>query len=184
MKQLAVLLLAGIVFFGCSSNSPLNPEQDKNFNFKRIQLPQPKDLGVEFVLQDSEKIKGSIGGDLEIVGAYASTSGVVAIESELLVPAGAFNGAKWITLKHEGLFVDVELYPHMEFDTPVFLNVKMTGLDLSDITDPSTVKFVYFAPDGSIEPIAYENMVVDLQAGVLEVENAKLEHFSRYGWAK
>lgn len=184
MKTLFTIFLAGIIFYGCSSNSPVNPEAGKNFSYQKIKMPQPKDLRVETELVDQERIVGNLGGDLEIVGSYESIDGEVTVQAELIVPAGSYKGAKVLTLKHEGFYVDVELSPHMNFDSPVYLNVTMTGVDLSDISDPSELEFVYFAEDGSIEEVSYSSMTVDLENGVLQVVNAQLNHFSRYGWAK
>jgi hypothetical protein len=185
MKNLTFLLLAfGLILFGCSEYSNLinsNPAQEAAK--QRIALPAPVNLSVETVLYDEADVDGAAGGELEVVGTYQSVDGDVTVSVELLVPPGAFEGYRVITLLHEGLFVDVELSPAMTFDTPVFLNATMTGVNLDEI-DPLDIDFVYFAPDGSTEPVQYDSMVVDVENGVLSVTNAQLNHFSRYGWGK
>jgi hypothetical protein len=184
MKRILLLIAAISIFYvGCSKTEDItNPA--KEIKIAKIHMPAAKNLAVETELIQALNINGDVGDKLEIAGAYESVNGQVTVFAELKVSPGAFEGVKEFVLKHEGLYVDVKLYPHMAFDAPVYLDVKMTGLDLSDISDPREIQFVYFAENGSIEPVSYEDMTVNLELGILEIKKAHLNHFSRYGWAK
>ena len=69
----------------------------------------------------------------------------------------------------------------MVFNGSVVYNVTYSGIDLTGI-DPKTVQFAYLASDGSVQYAANDGIVVDLATGKLQVINAKIPHFSRYGF--
>jgi hypothetical protein len=69
----------------------------------------------------------------------------------------------------------------MEFNQDVIYNAKFTGLNLTGI-DPSSIDFVYQDESGAIEKIEYDALNIDVENGVLEIVNARIPHFSRYGF--
>ena len=71
----------------------------------------------------------------------------------------------------------------MVFDKPVKLNIRYTGIDLSNI-NPDSVDFIFQNYDGSTEQIEYTYLIVEPNEGRLELKRAKLHHFSRYGWIR
>jgi hypothetical protein len=71
--------------------------------------------------------------------------------------------------------------PSGTFLKPVIYNLTIVGVDLSNV-NPATVSFVYMAPDGKYYKPNYQNIVVDKQCGRLQIINAELTHFSRYGF--
>jgi hypothetical protein len=71
--------------------------------------------------------------------------------------------------------------PHMEFNKDVIFNATFTGIDLDGV-NPATVKFAYLAEDGSVEYAANDGIIVDKSRGKLVVINARIPHFSRYGF--
>ena len=71
--------------------------------------------------------------------------------------------------------------PSYVFNLSLTLNITYTGVNLSGI-NPSTVKFAYLATDGSVKYAANDGIVVDLATGKLQVVNAVIPHFSRYGF--
>ena len=77
----------------------------------------------------------------------------------------------------------VDLYPQMTFDNPLNLNLTFSGLDLTGV-NPSEVNFYYIDPDGNLEIAENDGITVDIANGTLSVKNAKIPHFSRYGFAK
>ncbi len=184
MKHLIfTLFLAGIFFAGCSDFNSSNVPANSQSTVQKVKMPSPKNLSIETVFTVSKNIVGNIGGELLLDGAYASTSGTVTIDAELNVPGGAYKGSKVLAISNVGEYVEVSLNPSMQFDSPVLLSVRMEGLDLSDVS-PEQIQFLYFADDGSTEPVVYDQLIVDVQNGILEVQNAQLNHFSRYGFAK
>ncbi|MBZ0200670.1 MAG: hypothetical protein K8H86_12435 [Ignavibacteriaceae bacterium] len=184
MKQLIfTLFLAGVFFAGCSDFNNTTIPANSQSTVQKIKMPAPKNLSVETTFTVSERIAGNFGGELLLDGFYPSTTGDVMIEAELIVPSGAYSGEKVLSISNEGQFVEVSLDPSMQFDAPVLLSVRMDGLDLSDV-NPETIQFLYFADDGSTESVTYDELIVDVENGILGVRNAQLTHFSRYGFAK
>ena len=41
---------------------------------------------------------------------------------------------------------------------------------------------MYLAPDGTLQPVVHDGVVIDKRIGKLQVINAKIPHFSRYGF--
>ena len=67
------------------------------------------------------------------------------------------------------------------FGTPAILNFKFTGVDLTGI-DPGTIKFVYYnAETGELSETG-GTPIIDLDSCTLQIVNAVIPHFSRWGW--
>ena len=81
----------------------------------------------------------------------------------------------------DNIYGGAQFLPEGEFYEPALYNVTFMGIDLTNV-NPSTLDFVYINNDGTIEPIDYDNLAVDVSSGFLNVTNAKLNHFSRYGF--
>lgn len=75
-----------------------------------------------------------------------------------------------------------KFYPSPEmFNKPLIFNLMITGVDLNGV-DPKTIDYVYLAPDGTFQPIDYKQIVIN--NGILIVDDAKIPHFSMYGWCR
>ena len=73
------------------------------------------------------------------------------------------------------------LLDHQCNNEQVVHSLKIEGVDLSGV-NPNTLDFVYIDASGNIHPVEYEVVTMDAVNGKLEVKNAKLNHFSRYGF--
>ncbi len=71
--------------------------------------------------------------------------------------------------------------PHGSFRRPVIYNLTIQGIDLSNI-DPATVRFVYMADNGKYYTADCDNIYINKEDGRIQVVNARLPHFSRYGF--
>ena len=69
----------------------------------------------------------------------------------------------------------------MQFNVPVDYTLTITGLDLTGV-NPNTLDFVYIDVNGNMYSVQKEYVIMDLSNGMLKVKNAKLNHFSRYGF--
>jgi len=68
------------------------------------------------------------------------------------------------------------------FDQPITANISYTGLDLSNV-DVSAISFVYLPPNAAaVVPVEYDQLIIDKAAGLIQVVNAKIHHFSKYGF--
>jgi len=79
------------------------------------------------------------------------------------------------------LNTSVEFAPTMVFYSDVYYNVTYSGLNLNGI-DLSKIKFAYIGADGSIQIAEHEGITFNTATGMLSVKNARIPHFSRYGF--
>jgi len=184
MKRLLLVLFAlSLFYFGCSDiGTNINPVKTNSNSKTAIKLPAKSSSSIETIFSASNLINGNNGGTLKLQNSYNSTLGKVTMDAELTIPGGAYNGAKNITMEISD-DAGIDFSPSMVFNTPVILNLKFTGVDLSGV-NPASLNFYYFAPDGSTQLVKSDSIFVDVQTGTLEIFNAQLPHFSRYNWAK
>lgn len=186
MKQILFsILFAGLLLGGCTDvNNSTAPEQNGN-TIKMFKMPQAVDMSTEAVFSSSKSIDGNLGGDLQLNGKYQTATGVVTIQASLNVPASAYSGEKVLNVANSNLYAEIDFDPTLSFKAPVLLNATVTGLNLSDISNPEDIYFAYISDDGSyIEPVSCDKITVDVANGTLSVTNAHLSHFSRYIWAR
>lgn len=186
MKKVFVLLsLVGFLFAGCQPESTLTgPAENSKKLTTWIEMPQSQNMSVERSHFTFNVINGSNGGSVTLQRSYNSSNGEVNVSADLTVPAGAYSGWKIIRYLVNDNSAVCDFGPSMNFNVPLLFDLSLSGIDLSDVTDPNQVTFAYMAEDGSIQPAEYESATVDVANGKLEVRGAKLNHFSRYGWAK
>lgn len=214
MKKLIFIITASVLmFFGCSDsitniNEPVKDQFNKTNNFvsdslnfrvdssavtlgweenvvnRLIKLPK-NILNIKLQLFISKKIIGAEGGTLEILDTYLGTEGVVLILTNLNFPEGSFQGSANISINGSNEYAFVDCEPHMVFDKPVILNSTYTGLNLSFLNqDINEINYSYIAPDGNIYPVENEGITVNPILGTISVKNAKIHHFTRYGWTR
>ncbi len=138
-------------------------------------------------LQTSSTINGSSGGSLSLNQNYADASGkVIHVNAQLNVLPSAYTGDKQITMIVNMEDASVQFLPHITFNTNILLNLEFVGLDLESLgfTSTGNVDFAYFDDNGTTELIENSSSVVNISLGVLSVQNAKIYHFSRYGWVR
>jgi len=186
LKYLLTLSLASLLFFfGCDQGSDLlAPESDTpTQQFKLIPIPTPTGgLSIETFVTKYKEIDGDDGGEFEANFSYdGGPFGTVTVESELDFDSDAFEGTKVISQTLDTDYAALEYGPSMQFYDDVELDLVITGLDLSGI-DPNTVDFVYVNDDGTIEHVEYDDIDIDVSTGTIEVDDAELTHFSRYGF--
>lgn len=185
MRRYIFLFAAFSLFvIGCAEESnilsPVNNTSENEPNW--ILLPQPDNMNVEATFSTSEWISGRNGGDLELYEIYSGGPfGQVKIEAEAKFKRYSFWGDKYITMTIDDLTGTASFIPSMVFNRDVVYNVTFTGVDLSGI-NPANVRFAYLATDGSVEYADNDGITVNASNGMLKVTNAKIPHFSRYGF--
>ena len=186
MKKFIIItsLLAFAALIGCSSpdalNGPAEPVKKDSPNW--VVMPKKANMSVEAEFDVSELVSGSAGGTLSLHTSYSGgINGLVTIDADLVFSPGAFSGDKLITLHVNDEYCESTFGPSSVFDVPAVYNIRYTGLDLSGV-DPSSVVFIYDSEDGTTEVIENEGISVDVSTGTLEVLNAQLPHFSRFGF--
>lgn len=184
MKKLISACIISLLFaFGCTDQTNINSPADSQLNTQGqlIKLPAPQGLSVETIHTESKSINGNNGGYFTEQFSYQSTSGIVTITSKLVFPANSFAGTKTITQSFNTETASLEFGPSMNFSRPVKYTLTISGVDLSNINS-SALDFAYIAPDGSLTRVIYDSISLDTATNSIIVTNARLNHFSRYGF--
>ena len=185
-KYISIIALLSLFVIGCSEqtsiNSPVNNVSTNEPNW--IALPQAEGMQVNQEASTSKLIDGPKGGEITLKNSSnGGLFGTVTIDSKLQFPKGAFHGKVTFTVTHDDEACVSTFGPSFVFNKDLTLNVKYSGVDLTGI-DLTNVKFAYLAVDGSLQYAVNDEIVVDLSNGTLSVKNAKIRHFSRYGFIR
>jgi hypothetical protein len=186
MKKLYLFIAAlSVFYFGCSDVSTNNVNQPVNSDKQFIQLPAKSGLSTESVLSVSDNVNGAWGDILFLNGKYTDVNGnKIYTIATLIVPAGAFNGRKTLTMSCDDVYAGLDFAPSMTFNKPLYLTLSFTGLDLKSmgITN-SNVGFYYVDGNGNYVSIPNAGIIVSVRTGTITVIGAQIDHFSRYAFA-
>lgn len=195
MKKLLTLSFAVLLFaaIGCQEgNSIVNPNSD----ITQDRLAKVGDLPLTSETSDITLLKyskvltmdGSKQGKVKFSYRFIDGS---TVDAELTLDKGAFEGEKTFTITFDASDKSVNLTPHGSvFAIPAHLTLKYKGLDFSKDpvvagVDWTDAKFVYFPDDEeSYEVMDYHSISVNPINGQLFVVNARLPHFSRFGFCR
>lgn len=185
MKNIIAFLLASLlVLAGCTENQVTSSNETIPAAKSTVELPQKSNLNTESINIASKTINGLLGGSIPYVYSYTASNGsTVRVAAEITFPAGAFVGLKTISIQLDENEAAFKFDPSMVFLLPLKFNAIVTGLDLSNVNS-SNLDFCYFHDNGSMTPVSHEGVNLHAATGTLTVKNAKINHFSRYGWAK
>jgi hypothetical protein len=199
MKKLACIILLAVMFMvGCQDDSSfLSPQEEidvinldemsLNKNGDKSDLIYVYDLGdiKDFQVKASKnfKIKGKKGGKIELKVKWKYENGEkVELKAKLEIPKKAFKDEIEFDMIFNLQDYNLELYPSpFKFDNPVKLDLKFKNIDIGLFTE-NNFEFNYV--DGKTEKIKYKKNKIDIEKRTLEVEEAELHHFSRYGWTR
>ena len=201
MKIFFSLLIASLLFiYSCETNiAPVYQEPDQQsvealsgeegsiksvINYELIPLPRRSPIFLDSIFSITKTIVGEIGGQLTLERLYISDKGkLITMLVDLVIPPHCFTGQRNITLNIERDFALVNCSPQMEFKMPLHLVQTFTGLDLQNY-ETEEIDFVYIGKNGRFEHVDRTAIVVNKLLGIVTVLDAKLNHFSRYGWVR
>ena len=189
----AILMVTLVLLLGCDTSTDLSVNNSEN-DFsqlsedvplnEKILLPNKSPLWQDSVFTMSQIIDGSVGGSMIMEKYYISDLGdSVIIKADLRIPPGAFKGRETITITLDKNYAAFHFYPTMTFADTLKLFQSFEGLQLENYST-GTLDFVFIADDGSIELIKKNGVQVVVPQGIVRVQNAKILHFSRYGWVR
>jgi len=188
------LLLIAVFLLGCEDTSniidPIGTSVSPNYNnittcdYQLIPLPPKSPLWRDSNFTISQMIDGDIGGRIILEKYYIADSGdSINIFADLRIPAGAFSGIETISIKVDNEFATIHFFPAMVFADTLKLFQSFKGLDLDSYTN-ATLDFIFIDDDGNIELLKKNGVQVNVPQGFIRVQNAKILHFSRYGWVR
>jgi hypothetical protein len=194
MKTILTILLTFILlFWGCDNASDLavnisgnsnSVSKSTENNFEQIPLPTKSALWIDSLFTVSKEIDGSVGGRIIMEKYYIADDGdSLIIYADLRIPEGAFQGSEIITMTLDDEYAAIHFYPEMVFADTLRLFQNFEGLHLENYST-GTLDFVFIRDDGIVELIKKNGLQVVKPQGIVRVQNAKLLHFSRYGWIR
>jgi len=203
IKLLAITLVLSVGFFSCSDslldqqssgNNTDNYSSEYSSQFKQ-ENPEKRDFGYQNNKVVSKVINGRIGGIIQLSAIYKIDIPfykrknfdlkTVTVSATLIIPPGAFDGTREITLIDDYKTTSIYCYPGMSFNKSLHLNLIFTGLDLTELGFTNdNVKFGYIDENGTVETCINDGITLDQLKGAVEVINARIDHFSRYAFTR
>lgn len=182
MKKLVFLvLIAGVI--GC--NEIKTPVESTNLeNTTAVEWAPVFGVGTKSLQKTislAKEIDGAVGG---IISYRSTLSNGVDLDYQLQFLPGSFDGIKTITVNLDSESFTGDYSPHGYFYKPAVLSVVVKNADLSFINSEDELRFVYVSQNGELEYLDYRKLKVDLDKGELDLRNAELPHFSRYGFTR
>jgi len=203
IKLLAITLVLSVGFFSCSDslldqqssgNNTDNYSSEYSSQFKQ-ENPEKRDFGYQNNKVVSKVINGRIGGIIQLSAIYKIDMPfykrknfdlkTVTVSATLIIPPGAFDGTREITLIDDYKTTSIYCYPGMSFNKSLHLNLIFTGLDLTELGFTNdNVKFGYIDENGTVETCINDGITLDQLKGAVGVINARIDHFSRYAFCR
>jgi hypothetical protein len=181
MKKLLTLsLLSFLIFFGCNQESEVISPIQSSLEKQWITVSDNGGLSIEEIFtKTKKKADGSKGWNITFDHIFSDG---VRTMGDLDCPKNAYAGRLTFsfTLSNDLTVIDFNPSPFY-FNIPLEYTVIYEGLDLTGV-NPEDVDFYYVAPNGELVKAQYTRLEVDIAAGRLFVLDAKLPHFSRYGF--
>ncbi len=183
--SLLIILLTSIGFISCSDSIINNPESPSTENTTLSKPGNGQGL-VKHPTTITKSINGETGGVIHLTGLYVGSDlRVNVVNAKLDFPPGSFEGTRNITLTADYQMPSIICEPHMDFNKELSLDLIYTGLDLEELGfTPENVGFAYIAEDGTTDPCQYDSIDFVFLRGILGVHNAKIKHFSRFGYTR
>jgi hypothetical protein len=183
-RSIYLFTLLTLFVIGCSEESsvlaPVNNVSTNEPNW--ITLPVHNSLSINGDVSVSKMLYGTDESLLEINTGYTGGPfGYINITANSRFQRNSFTGQRYTTMSVNDKFGTATFSPSGTFSKPVIYNLTIMGVDLSKV-DPTKVSFVYMAPNGSYYKPVYDRIYVEKQSGKLQIVNAQLPHFSRYGF--
>lgn len=178
-KVLFIVALVSFGIWGCSENTNLTGPQKSETQQSFLKVAT-NNSSILMKTSVSETIDGDIGGLIRI--NLESADEEFGAKGTLYFSEDSFEGIKVISISiAEGLAALDFGPPETNFDSPASLTLKFNGIDFGD--DDGEVDFQYM-DGGELFTVDYRKLIVNRKHGWVMVIDAKLDHFSRYGFTK
>lgn len=185
-KLLTFAIFSALVFFGCNQDaditSPIDSSTQSSFEKKWITLSSNIGFSIEETFTKTKRnAKGKKGWNVTFDHTFSNG---VRSYGDLDCPQHAYDGRLTFsfTLSSEVTVTDFNPSP-FAFEIPVEYTIIYEGLDLTGV-NPEDVDFYYVDPSGALIKAEYTRLEVNIATGMLFVLDAKLNHFSRYGFVQ
>ena len=181
MKKLLILsILSILLLFGCNQESEITSPTTSSVEKQWITLSNNSELSIEETFTKLKRnADGSKGWNITFDHTYSNG---VRTYGDLDCPKNAYDGKKTISFTLNGDLTTTDFNPSpFTFNIPVEYTITYEGLDLTGV-NPADVDFYYVDPSGALVKAEYTSLEVNIGLGRLVILDAKLPHFSRYGF--
>jgi hypothetical protein len=182
MKKILILsAVISLLLAGCMTDNMVtdNPVTQNNQKFTWLQVSD-NSMHVEGEKVIAKVINGNSGGRIVI----NELIGNIGISGSLTIPAGAYPGNQNISVSiNDSWLYQVYNPSPFLFRNPLILDLKYTNVNLAGI-DRDKVGFYFLSENGTYYKASYDSLIFELETGTIGIVNAKIPHFSRWGWAK
>jgi hypothetical protein len=186
MKRLFLLVILIGFLVGCSDESGVVTPVQETQKATWLKLNTYKsNLTLEKTFTKTKTLQGDKVGVLTASVNFKAIGGEdIKVGCSLFFPKNSFQGTETfgVTIDDQETTVDLSPSP-FTFNSPINLTLSYKGVDLQNV-DPNAVDFYYVAPNGELTKAEYDELDVDVVKGKLKVKNAKIPHFSRFGFVK
>lgn len=183
MKKISLLIAAiALLLPGCFTENSLSPDfgNPSQNSIQWIQLGENGNPTIEKEVLVAKDINGKVGGVID----YDLSVANIEVFGSLTIPKNSFNGTMSISALFDNRTTSQTFGPSpFEFGKSLVLTLEYKGVNLNGV-NPSEIDFYYIGDDGQFYKAEYSSINVDPSTGTLSVVNAKINHFSRWGWAK
>ncbi len=188
MKKLLILaaISIGLFLFGCSDLVTNNSPQPASSGKQVVKLPAKTGLSKSSDLSVSKEVNGKHGSVLTLHGSYTDVNGnEIKTFANLFIPRDAFDGTTTITMTTDNEYAGLDFSPHMTFERPLRLTLSFSGLNLQQMgITRDNVGFYFVDDSGNLSTIENNGILLNYRTGTITVIGAKIDHFSRYAFAK
>lgn len=188
MKKLLVLaaIATGLFLFGCSDLVTNNTTQPVSSGKQIVKLPSKAGLSKASSLSISEEVNGDRGDVMFLRGSYTDANGDnIKTFAKLFIPRKAFDGTVDISMSTDNEYAGLDFAPHMTFDKSLSLTLSFSGLNLQQLgITKDNIGFYYVDDSGNLVEVQNNGIFVNYKTGTILVVGAKIDHFSRYAFAK
>jgi hypothetical protein len=184
MKNLNILLLLLIFLFpGCQSDSFVNPEfglqSEKNIK-NWLQFEETGAFRLDKEVLVINEVNGKNGRTVE----YDLNVANLSVNGTLTIPKNSFDGIMDISASFSNQSTTQTFGPSpFTFRKTLLLTLEYRGVNLRNI-NPSEIDFYYIDNSGQFHRAEYASLEINPEEGLLKVVDARINHFSRWGWAK
>ena len=199
MKRMLLLLIVAFLFlFGCeqATDPPSSQveELEKTYSFSDqysdaikvsiIPLPEKSVIYLDSIFTVTKVINGLLGGTITLDKAYISKDGKpVTILLNMVILPLSFSGQRQITITIEDSVAVMNCGPSMNFRQALICSQTFTGLDLTEY-ETEEIDFVYIHNNETFSKVPRTSIIVNKELGLVSVLDARISHFSKYGWVR
>jgi hypothetical protein len=159
----------------------------ENSEISNLLFNSPQVFVTDSSLTITQTIEGNRGGSIVYDSSFVDGEGdTIQIHVKLTFLPNSFIGTQEISLIPNFESGSIQFFPEMVFNKKLLLDLSYANVDLANLgfTQNSQIDFVYLADNGNVEFLSHNGCKINWNKSELFVQNALLQHFSRYAFVR